>query len=104
MSSVQLFSLGAWLLVLLWQFPRDFWPKLRVESSYQHLVFASLAALSVLWSIQAGIKRRKRIGKNSRHGLSLSDWQWYGLSDQKSWDKSVDNRWVFGGQTVDFTG
>jgi len=34
----------------------------------------------------------------------LSDWQWYALSDQKSWDKSVDNRWVFGGQTVDFTG
>lgn len=37
-------------------YPREFWPKLRDERTYQHLVFASLAALAVIWSIQAGIK------------------------------------------------
>jgi uncharacterized membrane protein len=55
MSSMQLVSLGAWLLLLLWQFPRDFWPKLHQESSYQHLVFATTLLLGILWSIQAGI-------------------------------------------------
>jgi len=55
MSSIQLVSFGAWLLLLLWQFPRDFLPKLRVETSYQHLVFATTLLLGILWSIQAGI-------------------------------------------------
>jgi uncharacterized membrane protein len=55
MSMVQLLCFGGWLLFLLWQFPRDFWPKLRADSSYQHLVFASTLLLSLLWSVQAGI-------------------------------------------------
>ena len=55
MSSIQLVSFVAWLLFLLWQFPRDFWPKLRAETSYQHLVFATTLLLGILWSIQAGI-------------------------------------------------
>jgi uncharacterized membrane protein len=55
MSMMQLLCFGAWLLFLLWQFPRDFWPKLRAETSYQHLVFATTLLLGILWSIQAGI-------------------------------------------------
>ena len=55
MSMVQLLCFGGWLLLLLWQFPRDFWPKLRQESGYQHLVFATTLVLGILWSIQAGI-------------------------------------------------
>lgn len=55
MSLIQLLGFGAWLLLLLWQFPRDFWPKLKRESSYQHLVFATTLVLGILWSIQAGI-------------------------------------------------
>ncbi len=56
MSWLQLgcFVLGLGMVVA--SYPAEFWPKLRQERVYQHLVFASLAALSVLWSIQAGIK------------------------------------------------
>lgn len=48
---------GLIALGLLWYyFPRELLPKLRAEPDYQHLVFASIVALSVLWSVQAGIK------------------------------------------------
>ena len=55
MSMLQLLCFGGWLLLLLWQFPRDFWPKLRQDNGYQHLVFATTLMLGILWSIQAGI-------------------------------------------------
>jgi uncharacterized membrane protein len=56
MSLLQLGCLVLGLGVVAASFPAEFWPKLRQERVYQHLVFASLAAISVLWSIQAGIK------------------------------------------------
>lgn len=55
MSMLQLICFSSWVLLLFWQFPRNFWPKLRVESGYQHLVFATTLLLGILWSIQAGI-------------------------------------------------
>ncbi len=56
MSLLQLGCLVFGLAVIAASYPAEFWPKLRQERLYQHLVFTSLAALSVLWSIQAGIK------------------------------------------------
>ncbi|MCH8537334.1 MAG: energy-coupling factor ABC transporter permease [Alkalimonas sp.] len=51
-------SLLGWLglLIGLWlSFPREFWPKLKAEPEYQHLVFGSAAVLLVLWLMQASI-------------------------------------------------
>ena len=44
------------LLFMLSVYPREWLPKLRNEPGYQHFVFASVVALSLLWSVQAGIK------------------------------------------------
>lgn len=46
----------AGLLVALWlSFPREFWPKLKAEPEYQHLVFGSAAVLLLLWLLRASI-------------------------------------------------
>lgn len=55
MTKWQLAGWVLWLLIALRYYPREFWPKLKAESGYQHLVFASVLSLTVLWSIQAGI-------------------------------------------------
>jgi uncharacterized membrane protein len=55
LSTLQMIAMFAWAGCLLWFFPREFWPKLRHDTSYQHLVFATTLVLSLLWSIQAGI-------------------------------------------------
>ncbi len=55
MSSWQLFC---WLLtaVILWRFyPKELLPRLLTLPGYQHLVFASAVALTLLWSVRAGI-------------------------------------------------
>ncbi|MEE2001862.1 energy-coupling factor ABC transporter permease [Alkalimonas sp. MEB108] len=46
---------GALLAVLWLSFPREFWPKLKAEPEYQHLVFGSAAVLLLLWLLQARI-------------------------------------------------
>lgn len=56
MSLLQLCTLLLLPLVMWRAFPAEFFPKLRQERGYQHLVFASLTALTLLWSTQAGIK------------------------------------------------
>ena len=56
MSSWQLAGFIIALTLLLYAYPREFWPKLVAETDYQHLVLGSAVALSVLWSIQAGVK------------------------------------------------
>ena len=53
-----LWSLLGWagLLVVLWRtWPAEFWPKLKAEPEYQHLVFASAVVLFILWLMQASI-------------------------------------------------
>ncbi|CAM2741249.1 energy-coupling factor ABC transporter permease [Vibrio mytili] len=35
---------------------KNVWPKLEKEKSFQHLVFATLFVLTILWSTQAGVK------------------------------------------------
>ncbi|MCC5851505.1 MAG: energy-coupling factor ABC transporter permease [Alkalimonas sp.] len=52
---LSLLGWGAWMLTLWWSFPREFWPKLRAEPEYQHLVFGSAAVLLLLWLLQASI-------------------------------------------------
>ncbi|WP_235357716.1 energy-coupling factor ABC transporter permease [Arsukibacterium ikkense] len=56
MNSWQLAGAVLALLLLIYSYPREFIPKLRAEPDYQHFVFASVVALSLLWSVQAGIK------------------------------------------------
>lgn len=56
--------MGSWqiagiLIASVWlvlYYPRELLPKLRAEPGYQHFVFASIVALSLFWSVQAGIK------------------------------------------------
>ncbi|MGI5309537.1 energy-coupling factor ABC transporter permease [Rheinheimera sp. WS51] len=55
MTMWQLSGWGLWLIIAIRFFPREFWPKLKSEPSYQHLVFSSILSLSILWSINAGI-------------------------------------------------
>lgn len=53
-----LWSLLGWagLLTILWQtWPAEFWPKLKREPEYQHLVFASAVVLLILWLMQASV-------------------------------------------------
>lgn len=48
--------LGGSRLAALWlSFPREFWPKLKREPEYKHLVFASAVVLFILWLMQASI-------------------------------------------------
>tara|TARA_R110002126_G_scaffold8953_4_gene41145 strand:+ start:7368 stop:8015 length:648 start_codon:yes stop_codon:yes gene_type:complete len=56
MNSWQLTGAVLAMLLLIYSYPREFFPKLRAEADYQHFVFASVVALSLLWSVQAGIK------------------------------------------------
>ena len=56
MSSWQLSGVVLALLILWYCYPREFFPKLRAEPAYQHFVFASVVTLSLLWSVQAGVK------------------------------------------------
>ena len=56
MSSWQLAGMLIALTGLVIYYPRVLLPKLRAEPGYQHFVFASVVALSLLWSVQAGIK------------------------------------------------
>ena len=55
MLSWQIIAAIVAVVWMLYYFPREFLPKLRSENGYQHFVFASIVALSLLWSIQAGI-------------------------------------------------
>lgn len=54
-------------LVLYKVYPKEFLPKLRHETGYQHLVFSSVVVLFVLWALQAGIKEGLNI-----HFLALT--------------------------------
>ena len=56
MTSWQIAGALLALVVMLYAYPRELLPKLRNEPGYQHFVFASAVALSILWSVQAGIK------------------------------------------------
>ena len=56
MTSWQIAGALLALLFMLSVYPREWLPKLRNEPGYQHFVFASVVALSLLWSVQAGIK------------------------------------------------
>uniref|UniRef100_A0A486XVY6 Membrane protein n=1 Tax=Rheinheimera sp. BAL341 TaxID=1708203 RepID=A0A486XVY6_9GAMM len=56
MTSWQIAGALLALAVMLYAYPRELLPKLRNEPGYQHFVFASAVALSILWSVQAGIK------------------------------------------------
>ncbi len=52
-------ALAGWglaFVVLLATFPREFFPKLKSDKPYQHLVFATAVFLFVLWSLQAGVR------------------------------------------------
>lgn len=57
MTSWQIAGALIALAVLLYFYPREFMPKLKTEMGYQHFVFASVVALSILWSVQAGIQK-----------------------------------------------
>lgn len=56
MSSWQIAGAVIALALLWYYYPREFVPKLVAEPGYQHLVLASAVTLSLLWSVQAGIK------------------------------------------------
>lgn len=56
MSGWQVTGVIITLVWLLYYYPREFLPKLKIDSAYQHFVFASVVALSLFWSVQAGIK------------------------------------------------
>ncbi|EIW87518.1 hypothetical protein AGRI_15906 [Alishewanella agri BL06] len=55
MSSWQLLSWILFAFILLRFYPRELLPRLLQISGYQHLVFASAVALTLLWSVRAGI-------------------------------------------------
>ena len=55
MTSWQIAGAALALVIMLYIYPRELLPKLRNEPSYQHFVFACAVALSLLWSVQAGI-------------------------------------------------
>ncbi len=48
----------AWVIVACcvpdWK--KTVWPKLEQEKSFQHLIFASIFCITILWSAQAGVK------------------------------------------------
>ncbi|MDO6704594.1 energy-coupling factor ABC transporter permease [Photobacterium sp. 1_MG-2023] len=46
---------AVWLIILLFTYPKEFYPKFRQERDYQHLVLGSAVALFVLWSLRAGL-------------------------------------------------
>lgn len=55
----QLFALAVVIGVvpLVWHDAKNvFWPKLQQERTFQHLTFAVIASLTLLWSAQAGVK------------------------------------------------
>ncbi|MGY0616377.1 energy-coupling factor ABC transporter permease [Vibrio sp. FJH11] len=57
------FNLGAFA-VIIWviiafclpDWRKTVWPKLETEKSFQHIVFATVFLLTILWSAQAGVK------------------------------------------------
>ncbi|PSW13904.1 hypothetical protein C9I98_22020 [Photobacterium sanctipauli] len=55
MTGLQIGGYVAWLGLLLWFFPREFWPKFKGEKDYQHWVSASVVVLFLLWSLRAGL-------------------------------------------------
>ncbi len=63
------------LIVIIWvtiafclsDWKKVVWPKLKQERSFQHVVFATLFLLCVLWSAQAGVKEGLKI-----HFLALT--------------------------------
>ncbi|MGP8308210.1 energy-coupling factor ABC transporter permease [Vibrio sp. YIC-376] len=68
------FNLGAFV-VIMWviiafclpDWKKTVWPKLEQEKSFQHIVFATLVLLIILWSAQAGVKEGLKI-----HFLALT--------------------------------
>nr|WP_319555847.1 energy-coupling factor ABC transporter permease [uncultured Vibrio sp.] len=68
------FNLGS-LIVIAWvviafcipDWRKAVWPKLEQEKSFQHIVFATLFLLTILWSAQAGVKDGLKI-----HFLALT--------------------------------
>lgn len=56
MTSWQLTGWIFWLLLMLRYFPKEFFSKFRHETGYQHLVLISMIVLSLMWSVQAGIR------------------------------------------------
>lgn len=57
MSSWQLGGMVLALLIFWYCYPQELLPKLRAEPAYQHFVFATVVALGLMWSVQAGIKQ-----------------------------------------------
>jgi len=69
-----------WLAILVCSFPREFWPKLRTDKGYQHLVLASMVVLFLLWSLRAGIAEGLQVHFLAITVLALSHgWQIAGL-------------------------
>ncbi len=61
-----------WVVVVycLPDWRRVVWPKMEQEKPFQHLVFATLFLISVLWSAQAGVKEgSSRLSGESRFYL-----------------------------------
>lgn len=56
MTYLQWAGWGLLVLLTLRYFPREFFPKLRNETGYQHLVFASAVMLFMLWIINASVR------------------------------------------------
>ncbi|WP_087023000.1 energy-coupling factor ABC transporter permease [Thaumasiovibrio subtropicus] len=44
-----------WILILLCFFPKEWLPKLRQDTTYQHFVYSSIGAVTLLWCLQAGV-------------------------------------------------
>ncbi len=55
MTSWQIITWLVSTAILLGFFPKELLPRLFKVTGYQHLVFASAVALTILWSIRAGI-------------------------------------------------
>lgn len=69
-----------WLAILVFSFPREFWPKFRSEKDYQHLILASVVLLFLLWSLRAGISEGLQVHFLAVTVLALSHgWQIAGL-------------------------
>lgn len=56
MTELQWLGWIVWLGILIKYFPTEFFPKLKQEKTYQHIVFSSCIFLFILWGLRAGIK------------------------------------------------
>ncbi|MCC5452963.1 MULTISPECIES: energy-coupling factor ABC transporter permease [Gammaproteobacteria] len=55
---INYWQISAWCLAILCialSYPKELWPRLLQLPGYQHFVFASAVALTLLWSVKAGI-------------------------------------------------